>query len=136
MDKIKLKQMMTEMAALGAKYGYIVTANGGTITETDAKIKFVVKDLVINEDGKAVAVVTARAKTEAQYLGIDISQSFTVQGVSHKVTDFHPRKYKQPWITTASNGKNYKWSNEQLRLRLTMEKAQAPKKDGLAHLVA
>lgn len=135
MDKAKLKALMTEMAALGTKYGVSITPNGGTISATDAKIKFIVKDVQVGAGGKTEVVVTAKAKQMAGFENIDITKTFTVQGKTHRVIDYHPRKYKAPWITEATDGKTYKWSTQSLKLQLALSAApKTTKKDGLAHL--
>lgn len=135
MDKTKLQKMMAEMAALGAKYGFQVIPAGGSMSSTDAKIKFTVKDTIVGADGKATVVVSARAKQEAAFEKIDISKTFVSNGKTHRVIDYHPRKYKAPWITEASDGKNYKWPTDQLKLMLAINSSAVAKNtDGLAHL--
>lgn len=109
LSKTELSKMMNEMAAIGAKYGVKVTPNGGSMAATDAKIKFVVNELVVSASGKVEVALTARAKAEARFEGIDLEKTFTFQGKTHRIIDFHPRKYKAPWITEASDGKSYKW---------------------------
>ncbi len=117
-DKVKLQKMMAEMAAVGSKYGFKVTANGGQLSDTDAKIKFIVKTLTVDESGKTVVVVSQKAKLYAEIEGIDITKTFVHGGLTHRVIDYHPRKYKAPWITEASNGKSFKWPTDAIKARI------------------
>lgn len=140
LDRKNLAKMMAEMAALGAKYGVSVTPAGGSIGvgSTDAKIKFAVKELVTGVTGKVEVVVSGRAKSEAKFAGLDIDKKFTSNGKTHRVIDYHPRKYKQPWITEASDGKNYKWSTEQLKRQMSpigIASAKTVGTDALSHLL-
>lgn len=138
LDRKALAKMMAEMAAVGAKYGVSVTPAGGSIGvgSTDAKLKFNVKELAVGPAGKVTVVVTGRAKSEAKFAGLDIEKTFVSNGKTHRVIDYHPRKYKQPWITEASDGKNYKWSTDQLKRQMQgVPTAKTVGTDGLSHLL-
>lgn len=139
-DKKQLSKMMLEMAAVGAKYGYKVTPNGGSLGTglTDAKIKFNVLATVASSTGKATVAVTGRATQEAKYAGIDITKSFTdSKGKTHRVIDYRPRAYKSPWVTECSDGKTYIWSATALK-NATSPRLAAAKTggvDALAYLL-
>jgi hypothetical protein len=139
-DKKQLSKMMLEMAAVGAKYGYKVTPNGGSLGTglTDAKIKFNVLTMVTSGEGKAAVAVSGRATQEAKFAGIDITKSFKdSKGKTHRVIDYRPRAYKSPWVTEASDGKTYIWSPTALKSAMSplMAAAKTSGVDGLSHLL-
>lgn len=139
-DKKQLSKMMLEMAAVGAKYGYKVTPNGGSLGTglTDAKIKFNVLSMVISTDGKNSVAVSGRAKSEALFERIDISKSFTdSKGKTHRVIDYRPRAHKSPWVTECSDGKTYIWSPAALKNAMSPRLAAVKTGgvDALAHLL-
>ena len=105
MDRAQLKKMMDEMAAVGQKYGFNVTPNGGTLGEVDAKIKFTVR--AKGQNGEHV--ISNDTKVAAAAEGIDITKEFICYGKKHKIIDYKSRNYKSPWITSCSDGKIYKW---------------------------
>lgn len=138
-DKKQLSKMMLEMAAVGAKYGYKVTPNGGSLGTglTDAKIKFNVLTMVSSAEGKGVAV-TGRATQNAKFAGLDITKSFKdSRGKTHRVIDYRPRAHKSPWVTEASDGKTYIWSTTALKSAMSplMAAAKTSGVDGLSHLL-
>lgn len=140
-DKKQLSKMMLEMAAVGAKYGYKVTPNGGSLGTglTDAKIKFNVLTMVTSTEGKSAAVaVTGRATQTAKYAGLDITKSFKdSRGKMHRVIDYRPRAHKSPWVTEASDGKTYIWSTVALKSAMSPLVAAAKNSgvDALSHLL-
>jgi len=140
-DKKQLSKMMLEMAAVGAKYGYKVTPNGGSLGTglTDAKIKFNVLTMVTSAEGKGAAVaVTGRATQNAKFAGLDITKSFKdSKGKTHRVIDYRPRAHKSPWVTEASDGKTYIWSTTALKSAMSplVAAAKTSGVDGLSHLL-
>lgn len=134
LNKTEITKMMREMAALGSKYGVQVNLAGGSITATDATIKFKVSAL---GDGGAV-VVTQRAKTYAEFDGIDVNKTFVWQGKTHRIIDYRTRAKSTPWVTEASDGKQYRWPTirvKQLTSALGAPTAAKVGRDALAHLI-
>lgn len=135
MDKKKLQQMMTEMAAVGAKYGFSVTPNGGSMEANSAKIKFLVRSVSVDASGKTVIEATSKAKSAGAMRGIDITKPVLYKGASYRIIDYRPRAQKYPWVMQGPDGKQICFSHSLVLMGQAVQaKPAIAKQDGLAHL--
>lgn len=108
------KEAAAALKALAAKHGVELTKNSGRYTG---------EQFTINVEFKTQTMVRRSLRLRSAALikgcklnGITLTQKFRDHnGTIHTLVDYNGRAYKTPFITTASNGKSYRWAAESIR---------------------